>query len=43
MFHDMDMAKDMMKMTKSNIVSQAAQSMLVQANQTPQQVLQLLN
>ncbi|WXR62341.1 flagellin [Peptostreptococcaceae bacterium AGR-M142] len=39
---DVDMAKEMMKMTKLNILSQASQSMLAQANQQPQNVLQLL-
>lgn len=39
---DVDMAKEMMDMTKNNILSQAAQSMLAQANQEPQNVLQLL-
>lgn len=39
---DVDMAKEMMEMTKNNILSQASQSMLAQANQTPQSVLQLL-
>ncbi|MDX8363825.1 flagellin [Cytobacillus sp. IB215665] len=39
---DVDMAKEMMEMTKNNILSQAAQSMLAQANQQPQGVLQLL-
>lgn len=39
---DTDMAKEMMEMTKSNILSQASQSMLAQANQQPQSVLQLL-
>jgi flagellin len=39
---DADTAKEMMEMTKSNILSQAAQAMLVQANQTPESVLQLL-
>ncbi|WP_270180482.1 flagellin N-terminal helical domain-containing protein [Alkalihalobacillus sp. CinArs1] len=39
---DVDMAKEMMNMTKENIKSQAAQAMLAQANQNPQQVLQLL-
>ena len=39
---DVDMAKDMMEMTKNNILQQAAQSMLAQANQNPQNVLQLL-
>lgn len=39
---DVDMAKEMMNMTKNNILTQAAQSMLAQANQQPQGVLQLL-
>ncbi len=39
---DVDMAKEMMAYTKNNILSQAAQSMLAQANQNPQGVLQLL-
>lgn len=39
---DVDMAKEMMEFTKSNILSQAAQAMLAQANQQPQGVLQLL-
>ncbi|PKM61038.1 MAG: flagellin [Firmicutes bacterium HGW-Firmicutes-4] len=39
---DVDMAKEMMMFTKNNILSQAAQSMLAQANQQPQGVLQLL-
>jgi flagellin len=39
---DVDMAHEMMEFTKNNILSQAATSMLAQANQTPQQVLQLL-
>ncbi|MDZ5784096.1 flagellin N-terminal helical domain-containing protein [Marinococcus luteus] len=39
---DVDMAKEMMDNTKNNILSQASQSMLAQANQQPQQVLQLL-
>jgi flagellin len=39
---DTDMAKSMMEFTKNNILSQAAQSMLAQANQQPQGVLQLL-
>ncbi|MBP1948028.1 flagellin [Virgibacillus litoralis] len=39
---DVDMAKEMMNFTKNNILSQAAQSMLAQANQQPQGVLQLL-
>lgn len=39
---DTDMAKEMMSFTKNNILMQAAQSMLSQANQQPQGVLQLL-
>ncbi len=39
---DTDMAAEMMKFTKYNIMSQAAQSMLAQSNQQPQQVLHLL-
>ncbi|WP_342559406.1 flagellin Hag [Metasolibacillus sp. FSL K6-0083] len=39
---DTDMAKEMMQFTKNNILMQAAQSMLAQANQQPQGVLQLL-
>ncbi|SFF95459.1 flagellin [Desulfotomaculum arcticum] len=39
---DVDMAKEMMEYTKMNILSQAAQAMLAQANQAPQNVLQLL-
>lgn len=39
---DTDMASEMMKFTKNNILTQAAQSMLSQANQQPQNVLQLL-
>lgn len=39
---DVDMAKEMMEFTKNNILSQAAQAMLAQANQQPQSVLQLL-
>ncbi|OCA84675.1 flagellin [Pradoshia sp. D12] len=39
---DVDMAKEMMEQTRSSILSQAAQAMLAQANQTPQNVLQLL-
>ena len=39
---DVDMAKEMMEFTKNNILTQAAQSMLAQANQAPQGVLQLL-
>ncbi len=39
---DVDMAKEMMQFSKNNILSQAAQAMLAQANQQPQGVLQLL-
>ena len=39
---DVDMAKEMMEMTRANILSQASQSMLAQANSAPQSVLQLL-
>ncbi|WP_088041556.1 flagellin [Bacillus sp. EAC] len=39
---DVDMAKEMMEFTKNNILTQASQAMLAQANQQPQGVLQLL-
>ncbi|MBC2723826.1 MAG: hypothetical protein HGJ98_20670 [Desulfosporosinus sp.] len=39
---DADMAKEMMNFQKNNILAQAAQAMLAQANQLPQGVLQLL-
>ncbi|MFB9973257.1 flagellin [Allobacillus sp. SKP2-8] len=39
---DVDMAAEMMEFTKNNILSQASQAMLAQANQQPQGVLQLL-
>jgi flagellin len=39
---DVDMAKEMMSYTKNNILVQASQAMLAQANQVPQGVLQLL-
>lgn len=39
---DVDMAKEMMAYTKNNILVQASQAMLAQANQLPQGVLQLL-
>jgi len=39
---DVDMAKEMTEFTKNNILTQAAQAMLAQANQQPQSVLQLL-
>ena len=39
---DTDMAKEMSAFTKNNILVQASQAMLAQANQTPQGILQLL-
>jgi len=39
---DADMAKEMMNLTATNILQQAATAMLAQANQAPQSVLQLL-
>lgn len=39
---DTDMAKEMSEFTKKNILTQASQAMLAQANQLPAQVLQLL-
>ena len=39
---DVDMASEMMTFSKNNILQQAAQAMLAQANQQPQGVLQLL-
>ena len=39
---DTDMAKTMMEYTQTNVLTQAAQAMLAQANQQPQGVLQLL-
>lgn len=39
---DADMAKEMTSFTKNNIITQAAQSMLAQANQTSSAVLSLL-
>jgi flagellin len=39
---DVDMAKEMMNFQKNNILQQASQAMLAQANQQPQGVLQLL-
>ena len=39
---DTDMAAEMMEYTKNNILIQASQAMLAQANQLPQGVLQLL-
>ena len=40
---DADMAEEMTNYTQFNVISQAGISMLAQANQRPQQVLQLLN
>ena len=39
---DTDMAREMMNLTKSNVLSSAATSMLAQANQAPQNLLQIL-
>lgn len=39
---DTDMAQEMLNYTKYNVLQQAAQSMLAQANQQPQSILQLL-
>jgi flagellin len=39
---DVDMAAEMVNYTKYSILAQAGQSMLAQANQSPQSVLQLL-
>ncbi|MBN8252972.1 flagellin [Priestia flexa] len=39
---DVDMAQEMTEFTKNNILNQAAQAMLAQANQLPQGILQLL-
>lgn len=39
---DVDMAGEMMNLTKLNVLQQASQSMLAQANQAPQQVLSIL-
>ncbi|MGF7184418.1 flagellin [Desulfitispora alkaliphila] len=39
---DVDMAAEMMELTKQNILQQASTAMLAQANQAPQSVLQLL-
>lgn len=40
---DVDVAKEMIKLTKSNIINQASQLMLSQSKQNPQNVIQLLN
>jgi flagellin len=39
---DADMAREMMNISKANVLQQAATSMLAQANQAPQNILQLL-
>ncbi len=39
---DLDMAKEASIMTRNQVLTQSSQAMLAQANQTPQQVLQLL-
>ncbi|WP_346780651.1 flagellin [Paenibacillus sp. PastF-1] len=39
---DADMAKEMSGMTRANILSQASQAMMAQANQNPQAILQFL-
>ena len=39
---DLDMAKEMSNFTRNNILNQAGQAMLAQANQLPQGILQLL-
>ena len=39
---DVDMAKEMMNLTKINVLQQASQAMLAQANQAPQNVLSIL-
>ncbi|HEX2985397.1 MAG TPA: flagellin [Caproiciproducens sp.] len=39
---DVDMAKEMSEMTKNQVLAQAAQSMLAQANSMPQNILKLL-
>lgn len=39
---DTDMAQEMVKFTRSNILQQAGTAMLAQANQSPQTILQLL-
>lgn len=39
---DTDMANEITVFTKNNILSQSAQSMLAQANSTPQEILRLL-
>jgi flagellin len=40
---DVDMAKEMAQFTRNQIMTQSATAMLAQANQLPQNVLQLLS
>ncbi|MGL5480120.1 MAG: flagellin, partial [Clostridium sp.] len=40
---DVDVAKELTIFSKENILTQATQAMLAQANQQPQQILQLLH
>lgn len=40
--HDSNMAAEMMRRTQTNVLEQASVTMLAQANQSPQSVLQLL-
>lgn len=40
---DVDMAKESMAFTKNNILKQAAQAMMAQANQIPQGIMRLIN
>lgn len=40
---DTDMAKDVMEMTKSSIIEEAAQSMLKQAEKIPESIINLMN
>nr|WP_302476292.1 flagellin [Paenibacillus sp. DCT19] len=39
---DADMGKELLELTKANILTQATQAMLAQAQQSPQSILQLL-
>ncbi|MHB9025414.1 MAG: flagellin, partial [Armatimonadota bacterium] len=39
---DTDMASEMVNFTKNQILMQAGQAMLTQANQAPQNILQML-
>ncbi|MEY8001928.1 flagellin [Clostridium sp. Mt-5] len=40
---DTDMAKEMMGLVKDNTLSQAAEAMLIQANEQPQSIVKLFN